>query len=686
MGGSVNHSRGCGVTNLATESQAGKASEDDAGKAQQAVEDEQSASADATAADAVDETDAEAPADAETADSVAPADAADSPTEDAEPEPADEVEPDDAEPDADGKAESADAAEPSDEVEPVDEGEPEAEPHNDEPADEAEPHDDEPADEVEPETEPEPADEAALADAPEVDEDAEAEASVTTDDEAVAVATAVLAPAAATAVAPTAELSSGTATAVATATAPADGSPTFAWAPAEPKPKKKHTAIWISAAAGVAVVGLVVSSLVLIAPGTSVAGVPVGWLTPGAAAEAIEQRLAETTVVLTGAGEDAEVTGAELGAAVDAQALADAAFAQHPMWNPTAWFAATDAEIELDPAVATEALREVAPQLYTDATDATLAFDAATASYVSTPAVAGAGIDVGAVQDAIQAAFEAGETRVQLDPVPAEVPAAISTETADATVAQLNGMLDTAGFYVGEERTVPIDRATLAAWLTVAPDPENAAYEITADEAAIQSAVDGLPAAVNRPAENGAVITNSAGKVLREEAPGISGREVGDTTDFASDFATQLAAGNAVFETPVTEVAPVVSTFARTVEVDLSSQTATLFENGNVVASYPISSGLSGTPTPTGHFTVNAYTRIQDMGALCYNPAAVNSYCTEDVPWITWFAPDIAFHGASNFRSRLGFPQSHGCVNMWDDDAKFVYDWTARGTEVWVHA
>ena len=661
MGGSVDHSRGCGVTNLATESQAGKASGDDAVQAEQAVEDEQSAAADTTESNAVNETDAEAPADAETADSVVPADAEDSPAGEADETP-------------EAEAEAVDDAEESPEAE-VDEASEPAAAEGGASTDEAEPIGEaaEPIDEAEPVDEAEPIDEAEPESSVIADADADADA------ETVAVAT--------TALAPAADLSAEPATAVATATgtAPSDGSPTFAWAPAEPQPKKKRTAIWVGAAAGVAVVGLVVSSLVLIAPGTTVAGVPVGWLTPGAAADAIEQRLAETTVVLTGAGEDAEVTGAELGAAVDAKALADAAFAQHPMWNPTAWFAATDAEIELDPASATAALREVAPQLYTDPTDATLAFDAATASYVSTPAVAGAGIDVAAVQGAIQAAFEAGETRVQLDPVSSEVPADISTETADATVAQLNGMLDTAGFYVGEERTVPIDRATLAAWLTVAPDPENAAYDITADTAAIQAAVDALPAAVNRPAENGAVITNSAGKVLREEAPGISGREVGDTTNFASDFATQLAAGNAVFETPVTEVAPVVSTFARTVEVDLSSQTATLFENGNVVASYTISSGLSGTPTPTGHFTVNAFTRVQDMGALCYNPAAVNSYCTKDVPWITWFAPDIAFHGASNFRSRLGFPQSHGCVNMWNDDAKFVYDWTARGTEVWVH-
>ncbi|WP_194397677.1 L,D-transpeptidase [Microbacterium atlanticum] len=460
----------------------------------------------------------------------------------------------------------------------------------------------------------------------------------------------------------------------------------YAWAPAEPKAKKKHTAVWIGAAAGTAVVGLVVSSLVLIAPGTTVAGVPVGWLTPGAAEDAIAQSLAETTVVLTGDGGEVELTGAELGATVDAQALAEAAFAEHPMWNVTSWFQTTGAEVELDAATATAALSEVVPQLYSEPVDATLSFDPATASYAAAPAAAGTGIDLATVQAALQDALLSGAKSVDLAPVATEIPADISTETAQATAAQLNGMLDTAGFYVGEERTVPIDRATLAGWLSIAPDADNGAFEITADAAAIQTMVDGLPAAINRAAVNGAVITNSAGKVLREEAPGMSGREVGDTSGMASEAAAQLAAGNAVFQTPVTEIAPVVTTLARTVEVDLSSQTAHLFENGNLIRSYTISSGRDATPTPTGRFTVNAYTRIQDMGALCYNPAAQNSYCTEDVPWITWFAPDIAFHGASSFRSALGFQQSHGCVNMWDADAKFVYDWTARGTEVWVHS
>ena len=52
-------------------------------------------------------------------------------------------------------------------------------------------------------------------------------------------------------------------------------------------------------------------------------------------------------------------------------------------------------------------------------------------------------------------------------------------------------MLDRAGFYVGEERTVPVAREVAASWLTVSPG-DRGTFEITADAAAIQPVVDGL--------------------------------------------------------------------------------------------------------------------------------------------------------------------------------------------------
>jgi len=462
-------------------------------------------------------------------------------------------------------------------------------------------------------------------------------------------------------------------------TAIAEGTP-YEWAPAEPQAKKRRWPLWAGIGAGAAVVGLVAASLVLIAPGTSVAGVPVGFLTPGAAADALQQRLAETTIVLTGGGGNVELTGAELGATVDARGLAEAAFAEHPMWNPTQWFPPADqADVLLDPIAATAVLRGAAPDLYLDPVDATLAFDTTTASYVTTPAEAGEGIDVQAVLTTLREAYDSGETHVEFDPVLAPVEPTTTTAVAEDTAATLNGILATAGFYIGDERTVPVDRALAASWLTVTHGTDGT-FDIAADQAAIQAIVDTLPAAVNRDAVNAVVITNTGGTVLREVTAGVAGRAVGDTSAVAGEYAAQLAsAGSGIFQMPVEVQEFTTTALARRLEVNLSSQRTYLWENGTVVGSHAISSGLPGSLTPTGNFTVFAHTSMTDMG--CYEGAP---YCTEDVPWVTWFAQDIGFHGAywhNNFGNRM----SHGCVNMPVATAKFVYDWAPVGTEVSVH-
>lgn len=456
--------------------------------------------------------------------------------------------------------------------------------------------------------------------------------------------------------------------------------PSYAWAPQEPRPHKSHKPLWIGAAAGAAVVGLVASSFVLIAPGTSVAGVGIGFLTPGAAVDAVQHRLASTVVVLTGEGGDAEVTGADLGASVDARGLVDQAFAEHPMWNVTAWFpASVTAPVFVDAEAADSALRAAVPELYVDPVDATLTFDAATAAYVTTPAEEGVGIDVDAVRTVLQEAFEAGESRVELDTTLAPVTAQTPTYVAESTASQLNRMLDTAGFYVGAERTVPISREVAASWLTVTPG-DRGTFDITADEAAIEELVPGLAAAVNRDVVNAKVVTDSSGAVLSDLTAGVTGRALGDTSDVAAEFAAQLSTGNAIYKLPVTETEFATTALERRIEVDLSAQTTYLFENDKVVGSYAISSGLAGTPTFTGSYRVFAHTSMQDMG--CFEGAP---YCTENVPWITWFNGDQGFHGAY-WHNNFGNPMSHGCVNMPIDIAKFVYDWSPVGTEVWVHA
>ncbi|MGZ0711538.1 L,D-transpeptidase (plasmid) [Coraliomargarita sp. W4R53] len=461
---------------------------------------------------------------------------------------------------------------------------------------------------------------------------------------------------------------------------PSDGdTQVYAWAPAEEAPKKRRTGMWIGIGAGVASIGLVAASLTLIAPGTAVAGVPVGFLTTDAAADAIQQSLSDTTITLTGEGDDAVITGADLGASVDARALAEGAFAENPLWNVTAWFPETvDTTVAIDAEATASALRAAVPGLYVDPVSASIAYDAESKAYVATPAADGSGVDPAVVLASLQEAFVAGESSTEIDITPAAVAAGTSTDTAETTTDTLNSILSRAGFYIGDERVVPFKRADTAKMLTVTPTYDG--FDISADTSAIQAVVDTLPNAVNRDAVNAVVITDSGGGVLREVTAGVTGRALEDTSGIAASFAEQLAGGNAVYELPVKSTEFTTAATERRIEVNLSSQTTSLFENDKVVNSWPISSGLPGTPTHTGSFRIFAHVPIQDMG--CFEGA---QYCTEDVQWVTYFNGDEAFHGAY-WHNNFGTEMSHGCVNMPVDVAKFVYDWAPTGTEVWVHA
>ena len=461
--------------------------------------------------------------------------------------------------------------------------------------------------------------------------------------------------------------------------APPSEAPPVQWAPAEPAPKKKRLWLWIGVPAGALAVGVVAASLVLIAPGTAVAGVPVGFLTAGAATDAISQRLGATTLVLGEGGPT--VTGAQLGATVDARALADAAFDERPLWNVTQWFGdAVDAPLTLDAEKATAALRAALPGSFVDPAPAGVAFTGT--AYTVTPAVDGTGLDLDAISAALHDAFVSGQSSVVVPTTTVPVAAPASTEKAQAAADQLNGMLQTIGFYVGDERTVPVDAATAASWLTVTPDAAGS-FAITADADKIQAAVSGLAALVDRAPANGTVITNSDGTVLDTSVPGADGRTLGDTSGVAQEFATQLASGKAAFALPVTVTPASTTTLQRLLEVNLSEQMLYLKENGAVVDSWPISSGLPASPTYTGHFRINSHIRSQTMTSTDPN----NPYWNYDVPnveWVMYFNGDEAFHGVY-WHNNFGTPQSHGCVGMPNYRAKQIYDWSPTGVDVWIH-
>lgn len=117
------------------------------------------------------------------------------------------------------------------------------------------------------------------------------------------------------------------------------------------------------------------------------------------------------------------------------------------------------------------------------------------------------------------------------------------------------------------------------------------------------------------------------------------------------------------------------------IELDLSDQTAILWEGGYLRHAALVSSGLPGTPTPVGDFSIlKKIERHIYRGPNYYFPNTLwNLRFKEGGPERNYY-----FHTAY-WHNNFGRPMSHGCVNMREADAKFLYHWADLGTPAWIH-
>jgi lipoprotein-anchoring transpeptidase ErfK/SrfK len=108
------------------------------------------------------------------------------------------------------------------------------------------------------------------------------------------------------------------------------------------------------------------------------------------------------------------------------------------------------------------------------------------------------------------------------------------------------------------------------------------------------------------------------------------------------------------------------------IDVDLSEQRVVAYEGVHPVRSFVVSTGKERTPTIQGTFRMNLKTRIQDMSGG--SRASGDYYYLEDVEWVQYFYDEYAFHGTW-WHSNFGQPMSRGCVNMRNEDARWLWEW-----------
>jgi lipoprotein-anchoring transpeptidase ErfK/SrfK len=147
------------------------------------------------------------------------------------------------------------------------------------------------------------------------------------------------------------------------------------------------------------------------------------------------------------------------------------------------------------------------------------------------------------------------------------------------------------------------------------------------------------------------------------------------TTAFLPALSPELLAALSPIEMP--------QTTAHWVRVDLSEQTAIAYSGATPIRGFVIASGLPNTPTVTGTFHIRAKVRSQLMEGG--SPAEGNYYNLPNVQWVQYFHQDYGFHG-TYWHYAFGSPRSHGCINMTNADAKWLWDFLSPawdGSTIW---
>ena len=150
-----------------------------------------------------------------------------------------------------------------------------------------------------------------------------------------------------------------------------------------------------------------------------------------------------------------------------------------------------------------------------------------------------------------------------------------------------------------------------------------------------------------------------------------------------NDLGRQLAQARGINTAPVARLSGVgewsPALWTRRIEVNLSTQWLTAYEDELVVYRAPVATGRDGFNTPTGSYAIYDRLPVQTMTGS----AGGESWYVPDVPWVQYVVGGVALHGTYwHNQFGTGYRLSHGCINLSMDDAEWLYGWADIGTIV----
>lgn len=425
-------------------------------------------------------------------------------------------------------------------------------------------------------------------------------------------------------------------------------------------------------------------------PGVRVGDVVVGGLTRGQAAAAIVQATGQQLVNWRVNGQTVAAAPTDFGVRYDAWQLATNAFNvgrgdwswRRPLafdWSPEdrqAYFEALTRSLGVQPKPATVAVT-------------------ADGTFTLLPGAEGLVVDEPAVVARLKPALERATT-VTVDVPLISARPGVTEDDLQPLLAAAEGLVAEPLTVKFDEHAVTVERSELARWLAFVVEhrprtvaalasavPPDRPGTIDINTTAVGVFLRARAVAAER-APVPQVILKSQHKieVLQTGTPGrrlvldAAVAQVRQHLLAGSRQPLELALTEVPFATQLAEPPAAPLPTGKIVGVDLSKQQAYAYENGQLVYSMKISSGIKDW-TPTGTFHVYAKTKRQKMSGP--------GYYVPNVPNILWFRGDYSLHGVywhNDFGIR---PRSHGCVGQSVADSEWTYAWGEVGMPIVIY-
>jgi lipoprotein-anchoring transpeptidase ErfK/SrfK len=429
-----------------------------------------------------------------------------------------------------------------------------------------------------------------------------------------------------------------------------------------------------------------------ILPGVTVAGHGVGGLTVAQARSEIQKTVAGYRLKLDVAGDKYDLSASQLGVKFDVEDTVAMAYnSGRENWLPPLHHEPIELSYRLNRTQLNAFTASVAGKIGTPPVDAAIVVAAGKPTIV--PEKSGWSIDRAGLQRLIEDDVRSpGGAKLSLKP--REQVADIQQTSLAPTVAATQQLMAVPVVLNYNGDTYTPTPADIGKWIAFVKQPDGLAFKLVpqVDTAKLKNYVQTLANKLDvAPVNKKVNIENGVQKVAQEGVDGTAIDQDPITAAIADAVTNQkpltltITSHPLAFKTVSTTLVSL--DLGRYIEVNLSKQHLWVWEDHQVIYESPITSGAAGAGlgTVTGLFSIYYKTTNTHLVGYQYG-------YNYDVPVKYWmpFYSGYGLHDAVWRNGNFGGPDyyyggSHGCVNLPDSAAEFIYNWSTIGTPVWVH-